>query len=175
MSIAISQFRNFAIAATLLLAVTIPVSAQGAMRGPGRDGPRAHPVETALRLKDELKLNANQVSQLEALREEIVAQQQASAQKMIDVRSRLAAGLVKREDVRKEFEGNRDALREVIKQRHERFEKILTEEQRTQLREKTRARMMHHRKDRIDRRDRMDRRDRTDRRPGRGSYFRFED
>ena len=151
------KFKTQAITAALLFLITIQVSAQqprarrpmegrGGHGGPVGMSQGPSPIETALRMKTELKLSEAQVSQLEALRNEVVAQQQAQASKMIDVRSRVAAGLIQREEVRKEFEANRETLHKSADQRRERFQKILTDEQRTQLRERAHHHQMMGRK-----------------------------
>jgi hypothetical protein len=120
--------------ALLLLAIAAPLHAQK--------------VEMALRLKDELKLTPAQVSQLEAIRKELVAERQEQARNMIDARSRVEAGLVKREDLRKEFEGRRDAVRKTAEARRDRISKIFTDEQKDQLRQRVRRvarqQRMHH-------------------------------
>lgn len=131
---------------TAALAAIMTVSAMPAFaqRGTGREMPRegmermqagATGVEAALRMREELKLSASQVNQLEALRKEIVTQRQNAARDMIDLRSRIEAGHLEREAARKEMESRRDAMRETMKQRREQFEKILTDDQRDQLRE----------------------------------------
>ena len=104
-----------------------------AERGPDMRRPVGG-VEAALRMRSELKLSSAQINQLEALRKEIVAQRQNEARDMIDLRSRAEAGNLDRDEARKQLEARRDALRESMKQRHEQFDKILTEEQRTELR-----------------------------------------
>ncbi|HUP88654.1 MAG TPA: Spy/CpxP family protein refolding chaperone [Longimicrobiales bacterium] len=120
---------------------------RGMQEMPGRPGmpgmaargqQRFNVVEAALRMKTDLKLTDAQASQLEAIRKEIVAERQAHARDMIDVQSRIAAGLVKPEDVRKQFEGNRDATQKTMEARRDRIEKILTQEQRDQMRQHVR-------------------------------------
>jgi rSAM-associated Gly-rich repeat protein len=137
----------------LLFAIAIPASAQQPPPPPqapqapqapqGRAGMRSRMlgVEAALRLKQELKLSAAQQTELEALRKEIVAERQNHARDHIDLQSRLAAGLITREDVRKQFEDRRDAMRRTMEQRHERISKILTQEQQEQLRSQIRDRV----------------------------------
>ena len=119
--------------AALILTLAVPAQAQQrrnhmAMRSAGSNN-----VESALRLREELKLNANQISQLESLRKEIVAQRQREASEMIELRSRVAAGNIAPDEMRKHFESRREAMRQTITQRREQFEEILTEEQRAQL------------------------------------------
>ena len=125
----------------IMTVCAVPAFAQRGTGGePRRDGmERMHAgatgVEAALRMREQLKLNAGQVNQLEALRKEIVTQRQNAARDMIDLRSRIDAGLLEREAARKEMESRRDAMRETMKQRREQFEKILTDDQRDQLRQ----------------------------------------
>ena len=133
----------------LLFAIAIPASAQQpppvAPQPPqGRAGirPRMLNVEAALRLKEELKLSATQQAQLEALRKEIVAERQNQARDHIDLQSRVAAGLMTREDVRKQLEASRDALRQTLEQRRERVSTILSQEQHEQLQREARDRRM---------------------------------
>lgn len=139
----------------LLFAIAIPASAQQPPQPPeapqppqGRPGPRMLNVEAALRLKETLKLSAAQQTELEALRKEIVAERQNQARDHIDLQSRLAAGLITREDVHKQLEGRRDAMRQTMEQRQERISKILSQEQQEQLRRETRERMMQRMHDR---------------------------
>ena len=100
-------------------------------------------VEAALRNKESLKLTDTQVNQLEALRKEIVAQRQNEAREMIDLQSRIAAGQLERDEVRKQMESRRETMRSTMEQRRERMEKILTAEQREQiLRQQLRAERM---------------------------------
>jgi hypothetical protein len=91
-------------------------------------------VEAALRMREQLKLSDAQVNQLEALRKDIVAQRQNSAREMIDLRSRIAAGSLEREEARKQLQSRREAMRTALTQRHEQLGRILTEEQRDDLR-----------------------------------------
>jgi Spy/CpxP family protein refolding chaperone len=155
-----SNWKNAALVAVLSLSA-LPVYAQtpdappppprapGAPRAPRAPfadrAPDMHRpvggVEAALRMRSELKLSSAQVNQLEALRKEIVAQRQNEARDMIDLRSRAEAGNLDREEARKQLEARRDALRETMKQRHEQFDKILTQEQRTELRHLQRDQM----------------------------------
>jgi Spy/CpxP family protein refolding chaperone len=124
--------------AVLIVAVATPASAQRrgdrptrSMDGPGRGG--FGNVEHALRMREELKLTPAQITQLQNLRREQVAQRQKEAAEMIDLQSRIAAGELPREEMRKQFEGRREQTEATMKQRREQFERILTEEQRGQL------------------------------------------
>ena len=110
--------RNAALAALLVIGTT-PAFAQqrDSMRTPRAErGERAERgrgemrerfagrgvggVESMLRMRAELKLSDAQVNQLEALRKEIVAQRQNEARDMIDLRSRMEAGQLDREEAR---------------------------------------------------------------------------
>ena len=131
--------------AVVMMAAAQPVFSQQPDRAPrsprppmeGRAGEMRRPaggVEGVLRMREQLKLSDAQVNQLEALRKEIVAQRQNEARDMIDLQSRAEAGILEREEARKQLDARRDAIRESMKQRKEKLEKILTEEQRTELR-----------------------------------------
>ena len=179
------KYLKSAALAVVIMAAAQPVYSQQPDRAPrpprppmadraDRGGEMSHQgggVEGVLRMRQELKLSDAQVSQLEALRKEIVAQRQNEARDMIDLRSRAEAGNLDREEARKQFESRRDAMRETMKQRKEKLEKILTEDQRTELRHLQRERM-----DRAHMRERgargFDRGDRGNRfrEPPRGRY-----
>ena len=92
-------------------------------------------VESILRMKDELKLTDAQVSQLEAIRKEEVARRQEEARTRIDLESRIAAGLARPDNSRDQIVDRWSKAREEDEKSLERIEKILTEEQRDQLRE----------------------------------------
>ena len=119
--------------AALILTVAVPAQAQQRRNHMPMRGADPVNVESALRLREELKLNANQISQLESLRKEIVAQRQREASEMIELRSRVAAGNIAPEEMRQHFESRREAMKQTVTQRREQLEKILTEEQRAQL------------------------------------------
>ena len=145
-----NRIKNAALAA-LMVVTALPALAQQ----PDRDRPQMRGgagfngrgfgggVEAILRNRESLKLSEAQMSQLEALRKEIVAQRQNEAREMIDLQSRIAAGQLERDEVRKQMESRRDAMRNTMEQRRERMEKILTAEQREQiLRQQLRAERM---------------------------------
>ena len=135
------KWSNVAALAALIVVVAAPVQAQQRgdrpMRpdGPGMRAPgtRGLNVETALRMREELKLTPAQVTQLQNLRRELVAQRQKESADMIDLQSRIAAGDVDRDEMRKYFEGRRDQMEATMKQRKEQFDRILTEDQRGQM------------------------------------------
>jgi Spy/CpxP family protein refolding chaperone len=90
-------------------------------------------VEAALRMREQLKLNESQVSQLESLRKQAVEQRQNEAREMIDLSSRIEAGLLDRDAARKQMESRREAIKGVMEQRRAQLEKILTPEQREEF------------------------------------------
>jgi Spy/CpxP family protein refolding chaperone len=122
---------KYAAYAALVTSLATPALAQD--REQRRPGPGHLNVETALRMREELKLTDSQAAQLEALRKEIVAYRQEQAREMIELRSRAEAGLIEREAIRKEMQSRREAVRNTLEQRRERIERLLTEEQREQL------------------------------------------
>jgi Spy/CpxP family protein refolding chaperone len=139
------KWAKAAAVAALIVVVAAPAEAQrrnarpmGPAHGSGFGSRGPTQVESALRMREELKLTPAQVSQLQNLRREIVAQRQKEAVEMIDLRSRIAAGEIAPEEMRKEFEGRRETLEATMKQRREQFDRILSEDQRGQL---NRARM----------------------------------
>jgi Spy/CpxP family protein refolding chaperone len=92
-------------------------------------------VERILRMKEQLKLTDAQVSQLDAIRKEQVAKRQQEATARIELDSRIAAGLAKREETRDELRDRVEKLRDESEKTQERVNKILTEEQRDKLRD----------------------------------------
>ncbi|HEX6063890.1 MAG TPA: Spy/CpxP family protein refolding chaperone [Longimicrobiales bacterium] len=120
-----------ALAAVLTLSAT-PVVAQGPGLAPRLPAGPVN-VEAALRMREQLKLTDSQAAQLEALRKELVTQRQNQAREMIDLQSRAAAGLLEREEMRKQMESRRESMRSALEQRRERMERILTDAQREQL------------------------------------------
>lgn len=107
----------------------------GAQVAPAPAPARMGGVERILRMKDELKLTAAQVSQLEAIRKEQVTKRQQEATARIELESRIAAGLATREETREQLAARRDKILDEAEATQDRIEKILTEEQRDRLRE----------------------------------------
>lgn len=125
--------------AAMLVSATVPAAAQDSKRE--RGGQRDFvSVEAALRLREELKLSSSQVSQLEALRKEIVAQRKKESSERIDLQSRIAAGLVERDKMRDQMESSREDMRKALEKRKEQLDHILTDEQRDQLKRSHRER-----------------------------------
>ena len=123
---------TYAALAAVLIASATPVVAQEPGPAPRRPAGPVN-VETALRMREQLKLTDSQVAQLEALRKELVTQRQNQAREMIDMQSRAAAGLIEREEMRKQMESRRESMRGAMEQRRDRMERILTDAQREQL------------------------------------------
>lgn len=92
-------------------------------------------VERMLRLRDTLNLSDAQVTQLEAIRKEQVARRQQEAIARIDLESRAAAGMLEREALRDQLDDRADQAEEFFEQTRDRIEKVLTEQQRQQLRD----------------------------------------
>ena len=123
---------KYAALAAVLTASATPVVAQGPGPAPRRPAGPVN-VEAALRMREQLKLTDSQVTQLEALRKELVTQRQNQAREMIDMQSRAAAGLIEREEMRKQMQSRGESMRSAMEQRGERMERILTDAQREQL------------------------------------------
>ena len=90
-------------------------------------------AETALRLKEGLELNDQQVSQLETLRGSCVERQQAHQAEAVETRSQLAAGQITVEDFRAAMEARRETAQTARDATQARLEEILTEDQMTEL------------------------------------------
>ena len=113
---------KYAALAAVLIASATPVVAQEPGPAPRRPAGPVN-VETALRMREQLKLTDSQVAQLEALRKELVTQRQNQAREMIDMQSRAAAGLIEREEMRKQMESRRGSMRGAMEQRRDRTER----------------------------------------------------
>ncbi len=94
----------------------------------------ASPFERAIRLGDELDLTAGQRTQLEAIRVEMLEQRTARASALMELRSEIAAGMREPEAMRRalaeQWSGGADTRESV----RDRFNEILTEDQRDDLR-----------------------------------------
>jgi hypothetical protein len=123
----------------LLLALTgIGLTAQdgeGQRRrgGPDRDG--APVVERALRLGEEIGLSQDQRNRLESMRLALLEDRQAAAAQLMALRSEVRAGLREPEAMRQEMQALRESGAADREARRAQVEEVLTEEQRTQLRE----------------------------------------
>jgi len=107
------------------------------LRGPGAEG--------VLRLKTQLALTEDQVKRLDQIREEVVKQRTAHMAQMMELRSKVRAGEMKPEDMRKAMEAQRDATAQARTQRLQRVRAVLndTQEQKIeQMQARARAFMM---------------------------------
>ncbi len=122
------------VALTALLGVVMAIPAE-AQRGQGGLGMRARTgcAESALRLREGLELNDQQVSQLEALRTSCMERQQSHQAEALEMRSQLAAGQITVEDYRTAMEARRETASAAQDATRTRLEEILTEEQMTEL------------------------------------------
>ena len=90
-------------------------------------------AESALRLKEGLELNDEQVAQLEALRTSCVERQQSHRAQATEMRSQLRAGQITVEDFRSAMEQRRETAQAARDQTRTRLQEILTEAQMTEL------------------------------------------
>lgn len=129
---------------TLMLAAPLGLSAQrGPLPGPAaraeildrldRGRPGAPAVEAVLRLRERLQLTEDQVARLDEIRGRRVEERLAARARMEEVRSRLRAGTIERENAA-------DALRTLRAERLDRrqeergeIESLLSESQRSEL------------------------------------------
>ncbi len=132
--------------AIILAGAAWPSGLDAQRRGPGARGGAgvglgvaaraaagAAPVERAIRLADELELTAEQRTQLEAIRVEVLDERTARAAALMALRSEIAAGIREPEAMRRaladQWRGGADA-RESLR---DRFGEILTDDQREEL------------------------------------------
>jgi hypothetical protein len=88
-----------------------------------------HRAEHALRLRQDLNLSQEQVTQIDALRKEEVSRLMAHQQAMAELESRARAGLIDKAELQQQ----QSAISEPAPVALERINTILTEEQRTKL------------------------------------------
>ena len=130
--------------ATLLVALAglglVPMEGEAQRRrgAGGAGGPSI--IENALRLGDEIGLTEDQRGQLESLRLEVLEERQARAQNLMALRSEIRAGLREPEAMRQEMGDLREAMEERRSARRDQLESILSEDQRSQLRDMSRTR-----------------------------------
>ena len=125
-------------AAAAVMAVAVPdLSAQRRGSAP-RTAIGTNPVELSLRLAERLELTQEQQDRLEAVRVGILEQRAAHSAKLMSLKSEVRAGIQERGStreelaaIREEAEAGRNALRE-------QYDGILTDEQKTELRQMTR-------------------------------------
>lgn len=91
--------------------------------------------EMILRLREQLNLTEAQVSRLEALRQESVSRQRERMAEMLDLRSRMQAGQVTREQMQERMRARAEAAPAAGQAPGERVRAVLTDQQRLQLAE----------------------------------------
>jgi hypothetical protein len=97
-------------------------------------------VEAIMRARETLALTDDQISRLDAIRREIVAQRSAEAAEMAELRSRLAAGQIRRSEMMAAQEDRQAAAEGRAEARRDRIDAVLTEEQRASVEQmRTRA------------------------------------
>ena len=119
---------------SLALAMAAPGVAQDTTTRAPRTAPRPS-AETVMRLRQELELTDDQVSQLDALRRDALATRQAHMAQMMELRSRQLAGELALEEWRTEMTKSRDDARERMDAQGERVAGVLTDAQRERLTE----------------------------------------
>ncbi len=102
-------------------------------RGPRAGMQRGGGVEGIMRMRERLDLTEDQVSQLDAVRRETVAERSARQAEMAELRSRVEAGQMERSALREMMEGRREAHEALSSAHRERIQSILTEDQRAQV------------------------------------------
>jgi len=123
-----------------LLATTllVPVALQGQARGPGGDGPgtrgigirdRAPAAERVLAVREHLQLRDDQLQELEEMRREAVDRRMAALGEVEELRSRVRAGDLARDELRAHVRERFEVAREVREQDRERLEGLLDEGQ----------------------------------------------
>jgi hypothetical protein len=96
-----------------------PVAAQG--------------VEAIMRARETLALTDDQISRLDAIRREVVAQRSAEQAEMAELRSQLSAGQIRQSQLMAAQEGRADAAQGRAEDVRARVDAVLTEEQRAQV------------------------------------------
>lgn len=91
--------------------------------------------EMILRLREQLNLTEAQVSRLEALRQESVNRQRERTAEMLDLRSKMQAGQVTREQMQERMRARAEAAPAEGQAPGERVRAVLTDQQRLQLAE----------------------------------------
>jgi hypothetical protein len=119
----------FLLTSALAIGMVAAAQAQPPARRPGMA------AETALRLRERLQLTEDQVTRLRAAREEAVAARRAEINEMLELRSRLRAGELTRQEFRNRVRSRAESLRVRLGARGDQVARILTETQREQLRE----------------------------------------
>jgi hypothetical protein len=99
--------------------IAVPASGQG--------------VEAIMRARESLALTEAQISQLDAIRREIVAERSAEQAEMAELRSQLSAGQIRQSEVMAAQEDRQAAAEGRVEARRARIDAVLTEEQRASV------------------------------------------
>jgi hypothetical protein len=109
-----------------LLTAGRPVAAQG--------------VEAIMRARETLALTEDQISRLDAIRRELVAERSAAQAEIAELRSQLSAGQIRQSELMAAQEQRADAAQGRAEDVRARVDAVLTEEQRAQVEQmRTRA------------------------------------
>jgi len=90
-------------------------------------------AERVLGMRAQLGLSAQQIDKLEAIRKEQLAERKTRMSEMLDLRSRLQAGDITRDQFRADLESRREAMRARGPQAGNRVREVLTDGQREKL------------------------------------------
>lgn len=96
-------------------------------------GPRGAGVEMILRQRERLELTEDQVGRLDRIRQQAVERRTAHQAQIAEIRSKVAAGQMERDELREQVQALRDGFEGVRTQEREQVEAILTEAQRETL------------------------------------------
>jgi len=135
--------QRITIAAALAAMLATPAVAQprgGVVFAPGhpftyRMSSALDRAERALREREDLDLTEDQVSRIDALRQEELERLATSERALRDWTSRMRAGLLDEDSLRAHMRRQRDVQQDAQEQARDRLNDILTEEQREELRD----------------------------------------
>jgi hypothetical protein len=127
-------------AAILAAAMMVAPIQSHAQQGPGRaQGQRvAAPrpgIEMILRQREQLELTQSQISQLDKLRAEAVQRRSAHQAQMAELRSKVLAGEMTREELQKAVQAQREGATDIQKQQQEKVLGILTDAQKEKVKQ----------------------------------------
>jgi hypothetical protein len=93
----------------------------------------AQGVEAIMRARETLALTEDQISRLDAIRREVVAQRSAEQAEIAELRSQLSAGQIRQSELMAAQEERADAAQGRAEDVRTRVDAVLTEEQRAQV------------------------------------------
>ncbi len=125
-------------AAATLMSVAVPDLSAQRRGSAARATIGTNAVEQSLRLAERLELTQEQRDQLEAVRVGMLEQRAQHSAKLMSLQSEIRAGIRERGSIREELVGIREAAEASRKTLTEQYGGILTDEQKTQLRQMTR-------------------------------------